>query len=262
MGDEAKENALFVASVAKAFDVLEVFRGGGKSLSLTDIIKRTNMGKSAVQRYLFTLEELGYIQKSSITKTYQLSIKNLSLAGGFLSQNIMIQAANPHLVELRKKLDARIGLSVMADNKIIYLIPLQSRSEAFQNDYPGFEVPIYCTTSGRVFLSCCSNEEALNTLENQDITQRTLTTKTDIASIMREIEKAKINGYCITEQEYIHGQLNIAVPIFQGSHLISACIVVVVPASQWDVDKVTKEVLPLLMDSARQIGTFNLHGNS
>lgn len=256
MSDKTKDNALFVTSVAKAFEVLEVFGVDIKSLSLTDIIQKTNMGKSAVQRYLFTLEKLGYIQKSPLTKTYQLSIKNLTLASGFLSQNILIKVTNPHLVELRKKLNARVGLSVMDDNKIIYLTPLQSSSEAFQNDYPGFEVPIYCTTSGRVFLSNLSNTEARNILENHERTKLTITTKTDVSSIMREIEQARVNGYCITNQEYFHGHLNIAIPIFQASHSIIACIVVVVPASHWDVDRVVKEILPLLRESARQIGTF------
>lgn len=258
MNGKINDSALFVTSVGKAFEVLEVFKVDIKSLTLTDIIQKTSMGKSAVQRYLYTLEKLGYIQKSSITKTYKLSIKNLTLASGFLSQNTIIQAANPHLVDLRKKLDARIGLSVMANNKIIYLIPLQSSSEAFQNDYPGFEVPIYCTTSGRVFLSNLSNIEASNILENQDCPSITTTTKIDVFKIMEEIKQAKINGYCITNQEYLHGQLNIAVPIYQTDNSITACIVVVVPVSQWNEDRLIKEVLPLLRDSARQIGTFNL----
>jgi IclR family pca regulon transcriptional regulator len=258
MNKEIKDNALYVASVDKAFKVLETFQLGSKTLTLTDIIQRTNMGKSAVQRYLFTLENLGYIQKLPQSKSYQLSIKNLTLASGFLFKNPLIQAANPHLVQLRKKLDARIGLSVISNNKIIYLIPLQSSNEAFQNDFPGFDVPIYCTTSGRVFLSRLENSEVYNILNNQNIVSRTPNTKTDINSIIEEIERVRVLGYCVTDQEYLLGQLNLSVPITLENKSIVACIVGVVPASQWSIDKVTTELLPLFQESARQISGMNI----
>jgi IclR family pca regulon transcriptional regulator len=97
-----------------------------------------------------------------------------------------------------------------------------------------------------------------NILNNQNIVSRTPNTKTDINSIIEEIERVRVQGYSVTDQEYLLGQLNLSVPIRLENKSIAACIVGVVPASQWSIDRVKTELLPLFQESARQISGMNI----
>ncbi len=59
MNDFDVNNPLFVASVDKAFRILQTFSSGQQYLSLTELTQMTGMNKSAVQRFTYTLEALG-----------------------------------------------------------------------------------------------------------------------------------------------------------------------------------------------------------
>lgn len=250
---DPKEHRLFVGSVEKAFDFLEVFDSNTKSLSLTELVQRTGLPKSAAQRYAYTLETLGYLNKDPESRRYRLSLKTLFAAGRFISQNEMIHAAYPHLVQLRQQLDARIGLSVQYQERIVYLIPLQSSREAYQTDYPGFSVPIHCTTSGRLFLAQQSDAEARSRLKVQERPALTPFSKTDIDDIMGEVSDARQQGYCITQQEYRIGNLNLGVPVFDREQKLAACLIAVVQTAHWDIQRLKQEAWPLLQETASRI---------
>ena len=66
------ENALYVGSVGKAFRVLDCFKGAAGDLSLTEIMERSGLDKSAAQRYAYTLSAEGYLQQNSQTRRYRL----------------------------------------------------------------------------------------------------------------------------------------------------------------------------------------------
>ncbi|WP_428543033.1 IclR family transcriptional regulator domain-containing protein [Profundibacter sp.] len=67
----------------------------------------------------------------------------------------------------------------------MYLIPLQSNKTAFRTAHPGFTVPLYCTSTGRVLLAFCPKEEAKDIIENSDRQKHTPFTITDVDLIMR-----------------------------------------------------------------------------
>ena len=64
----ASDPAWFVASVEKAFQVLRAFESRQRSLSLTEIADVTGLDKSAVQRFTYTLADLGYLKKDKETR--------------------------------------------------------------------------------------------------------------------------------------------------------------------------------------------------
>ena len=244
---------LYVGSVEKAFEVLQLFDINVLNLSLSEIVEQTSLNKSAAQRYVHTLEKLGYLFKNPDTKRYQLTIKNLFPASGYLNSNELIRIAAPHLVQLRLQLNARIGLSVLWEGRVVYLIALQSSKEASQYDYPGFNVPVYCTTSGRMFLTNNDVEENRDYLSKMERIERTHTTKTDVDEILACIATAKKQGFCTTDQEYRVGHLNMCVPVVHGINSIKACIVCVVRNSEWSMQELEKSALPKLQEASRLI---------
>lgn len=248
-----KNNPLFVGSVEKAFAVFEAFDANTPSLSLTELVQRTAMTKSAAQRYVYTLESMGYLSKNRVSKRYELSLKALLPASSFLSQNTLVSAANLHIVQLRQDLDARVGLSVLHGGKVVYLIPLQSISEAYANDYPGFTVPLYCTTSGRTFLSYQAEKTAVELLSSENRIPVTPHTITDMESIMNEVKEVRKKGYCITNQEISLGKLNISVPVLDREQNAIACIVAVFKTQSWNIETLVHDAWPVLQEAAARI---------
>lgn len=244
---------LFVSSIEKAFKVLEAFGTDRRDLGLVEIIERTGLNKSAAQRFTHTLFRLGYLNKDASTRRYSLSRRVLESANNFLRVDPLVNRATPHVVELRRRLNARIGLGCLHGLSAIYLIALQSNQAAFSSAHPGFRIPLYCTTTGRILLAHREEKEARAIIERCERRQLTQSTVIDTDEIMTEIGRAREQGYCITDQEIRIGDINLAAPVFDGSGKAVAAIAVACSKSEWSREDLVKKVAPLVMETARSI---------
>ena len=66
------EDSLFIKSIEKGFAILELFESVENELGLSKISKLTGYGISGTQRLLYTLEKLGYIEKTNGQKNIHL----------------------------------------------------------------------------------------------------------------------------------------------------------------------------------------------
>lgn len=247
------DDRLFVGSVEKAFRVLEAFGADRRDLGLVEIIERTGLNKSAAQRFTHTLHRLGYLEKDTSSRRYMLSRKVLESANSFLRVDPLVIKATPHIVELRRQLNARIGLGCLHELSAIYLIPLQSNQAAFRTAHPGFRIPLYCTTTGRVLLAYRKKDDARAIIERCDRKKITPTTITDTDAIMTEIENVRTQGYCITYQEMRMGDINLAAPVFDGAGNAVAAIATACFTSEFSREDMMTKIAPLVMETARMI---------
>ena len=250
-----KQDRLFVESVRKAFNVLEVFQSDQADLSLGEIIARTGLNKSAAQRFTHTLYRLGYLKRDPSSRRYSLTQKVLKSANSFLSVDALVNRAMPNIIDLRRQLNMRVGMGCLHGYSAMYLIPLQSNRAAFRTAHPGFEVPVYCTSTGRALLAFRDNHEARKIIENCNRQKHTPFTITDVDSIMSEIGKVQQNGYCITDQELITADINIAAPIFDSRGNAIATVTASGSKSSWTKSDLEKKASFLIMETARAISS-------
>lgn len=247
------DDRLFVGSVEKAFKVLEAFGTDRRDLGLMQIVARSGLNKSAAQRFAHTLYQLGYLEKDPSSRRYMLSKRVLESANSFLRVDPLVNKAIPHIAELRRQINARVGLACLHGMSAMYLIPLQSNQVVLRTTHPGHKIPLYCTTTGRVLLAHRGEEEARAFIESCDRQKVTPMTITDVERIMEEIRQVRAQGYCITDQENRMGDINAAAPVFDGDSTVIATVVAACSRSEWARKEVVAKVAPLVMQTARAI---------
>lgn len=252
---EKNKDRLFVGSVEKAFSILEAFGPDRRDLGLVEIMSRTNLNKSAAQRFTHTLLRMGYLKKDGASRRYALSKKVLESANNFLSVDPLVNRATPHIVDLRRQLDMRVGIGCLHGYNAMYLIPLKSNIAAFRTAHPGFEVPIYCTSTGRTLLAFRPEQEAREMIDSCNRPKHTPFTITSVEEIMSEIAKVRNNGYCITDQELVTADINIAAPIFDSSGYAVATVTASGSRSKWTRKNLETKAAFLVMETARAIST-------
>ena len=250
---------LFVESVQKAFRVLEVFESDQLDLSLVEIIARTGLNKSAAQRFTHTLHRLGYLKKDRSSRRFSLSQKVLESANSFLSVDTLVNRAMPHIIDLRRQLNMRVGVGCLHGQSAMYLIPLQSNKTAFRTAHPGFKVPVYCTSTGRALLAFRPDGEAREVIDACDRQKHTPFTITDVAVIMQEIANVRKNGFCITDQELVTADINIAAPIIDSKGVAIATVTASGPKSAWTRSELESKVAFLVMETAKAISYQGHH---
>ncbi len=235
--------------------MLEAFRTDKLDLSLVEIISRTGLNKSAAQRFTHTLHRLDYLKKDLASRRYSLSKKVLESANCFLSMDTLVNRATPHIIDLRRQLDMRVGMGCLHGRNAMYLIPLQSNRAAFRTAHPGFEVPVYCTSTGRALLAFGEYDQVKNIIASCDRKKYTPFTIIDVDEIMSEIELVRQNGYSITDQELITADINIAAPIFDTQGNAVATVTASGSKSKWTRNDLRTKVAVLVMETARAIST-------
>jgi IclR family pca regulon transcriptional regulator len=117
----------------------------------------------------------------------------------------------------------------------------------------GTRFPAYATSMGRVLLAALSDDELERYLTEatfERLTARTVTEPDRLRSIVREVAG---QGYAIVDQELEEGLRAVAAPIRGAPDVGTAAINVSAHASRVSMAAMRSQILPALLDTARQI---------
>ncbi|WP_144630193.1 IclR family transcriptional regulator [Bordetella genomosp. 13] len=248
-----RPDPLYVASVAKAFSVLEAFSHTLSDLSLSEISDLTGLDKSASQRFAHTLWRLGYLEKDERTRRFRLGKPVLDLGFSYLRASRMVELATPALVDLRNKCGERANLSLYDDTTLIYVIRQQSRREYFDGSLVGRRIPVFCTAGGRAVLAQLPEQEARAVIARSDLQARTPRTLVDPTLIMREVRKAAERGYGMAVEETTLGEITVGAAVTDATGRPIAAVHIAASTSDWTPDAFAQRCAPLAMETAQTL---------
>lgn len=250
---DPKSSALYVRSVEKAFAVLKAFDGGLRTMSLIEIATEVDMNKSAVQRFTHTLEALGYLAKDSASRRWHLTPRTLEFGTAYLATDSLIEQATSCLIELNHRTGESVNLSKPDGLDMVFLARYTSHARSFVHMPVGTRIPIYCTASGRAFLSALPDAQVRDYVQASHLHAFTPHTLIDSETILDRITEARERGFTTAAQEYYLGDLSIAAPILAADGCPLGAVNVSCPMSRWTLDAMVTDVAPTLMEMVRQI---------
>ena len=242
-----------VASIEKAFEVLEAFKERGRFMSLDELTRATGMHKSAVQRFTRTLRDRGYLEQDEATRRYALGRRVLELSYWFLRSHPLTERALPVLVDLRQALGERVDLTLPDAPFVVYAIRMQAKREIFRPALVGRRVPMFCTAAGRATLACLPEEEALRIVESSDRRAFTPRTRTDITEIMEEVRKARAQGFAWQCEEWLPAEMVAAAAITDAAGRPIGAVNVAASTAEWAPLEFERRVVSPLVAAAREI---------
>lgn len=249
----AAPDRLHVGSLDKALRVLEAFRSGRPDLGITEIAAIVGMTKSAVQRFVHTFTQLGYLARDPGTRRYRPGRRLLDLGYLYLQHHRMAELAAPYLIDASRRCGERVNLSEWDRADIIYVYRVPARVMTYANSVVGRRLPAYCTSGGRMALACLPEAEARQIVEASDRTPPTSRTLTDVDAIMERIAEARRLGYAYTDSEVLMDELAVAAPVLGGDGRPLGAVHISVYANHWTEARLRQELAPIAMETARAI---------
>ncbi|GHF39382.1 IclR family transcriptional regulator [Seohaeicola zhoushanensis] len=249
----SKNNSLYAGTLAKGLRLLRAFDETHSDLSLTDFVAITGLDKSAVQRLANTLHMEGLLVKDSKTRRYRPSHTWLEMAYAYYWSNPLVSSAMPKLIELSQQLGETVNLAELSGDHIIYVSRLPCKRTAFAATIPGRRIPAISTAAGRAILSThdrAARDEAIATWPIGAVTPRAIT---DRAEIGRLLEEATAQGYAISRDQMILNEVAISAPITGPNGRALAAVQCSVSAHSWTDDRLRRDILPALQDTANAI---------
>jgi len=248
-------NPLFNDSAQKALAVLEAFGRGRRVLKLAEAAELAAITKASAQRCIHTLEVLGYLRRDRRSTGWVLTPRALGIAHAYLSGYHLIEQATQHLVDLNRATGESVSLSEPDGTEMVFVARFPSHKRFLIHMPIGTRLPMYCTASGRAYLSALPAAEAQRLLRQSALQPLTPMTITDPRRIMELIEAAHIDGYASSDQECYRGDVTVAAPVIrEGGHPVGA-INISAPTSRWTLEEMRGKLAPLVMETARALSS-------
>jgi IclR family transcriptional regulator, pca regulon regulatory protein len=248
-------NPLFNDSAQKALAVLEAFGRGRRVLKLAEAAELADISKASAQRCIHTLEVLGYLRRDRRSTGWVLTPRTLGIAHAYLSGYHLIEQATQHLVDLNRATGESVSLSEPDGTDMVFVARFPSHKRFLIHMPIGRRLPIYCTASGRAYLSALPALEAQRLLRQSSLQPLTPMTITDVRQIMELIETAHRDGYASSDQECYRGDVTVAAPVIgEGGHPVGA-VNISAPTSRWTLEEMRAKLAPLVMETARAVSS-------
>jgi len=119
----------------------------------------------------------------------------------------------------------------------------------------GTRLPAYATSMGRVLLAGLPGDRLDAYLGAATITPLTERTIVDLDRLRAEVERTRIRGWCLVDQELEDGVRSIAVPIHNSAGRVVAAVNTSAHATRAPLATLHKSFLPKLRDCAAAIDT-------
>jgi DNA-binding IclR family transcriptional regulator len=249
-GADARD-PLFNQSVQKAFAILDAFGGERRALNLAEISVVVGMTKSSAQRCTHTLERLGLLTRNARVKRWVLTPRTLAMANAYLSGHPLVEQATTHLIDLNQATGESVSLSEPDDTDMVFVARFPSHKRFFVHMPIGRRLPMYCTASGRAYLSALAPAEAMRLVRRSSLQQFTPSTLVNPEAILEHIESARKAGYAWSDQECYRGDLTIAAAVLGDEGLPVAAINISAPTSRWKLPELRARFASLLIETAR-----------
>jgi len=246
------DERLFVGSVEKGMRVLELFNEHPSALSIGDIAQHTGMGRSAAQRFVYTLHRLGYLGKDSESKKYLPSLKLLGLVRGIHRHHPQRELAYPLLEKLARETRETVSWVELDGDEVVVLLNIPGAHITAINLPVGSRFPALTSSSGQVLLSQAPQAQLVKMLDalSPEVRARFGTrSRPEVLSIFR---KAAEEGHSFTEKNFGDDGVSVSVPVTDFSGRPIAALNVSTVRSRYDIAQVRKLILPRLELAARE----------
>ncbi len=146
-----KDTDYIVPALARGLSVLGMFSAQTRSLGMHDIAERLGVSTSAVYRILFTLTDMGYLDKNGTQ--YELGARVISDGFSYLASRDIVDVAMPHLNRLRDQSSLSCHLSIREQTDSLYLYRAFAAQRLSVNVPVGTRIACHCTAMGRMLLT-------------------------------------------------------------------------------------------------------------
>ncbi|MGH1480362.1 MAG: IclR family transcriptional regulator [Geminicoccales bacterium] len=235
MNDSDTENKN-IPTTLKALVLLEELTDHGKPCTPTELNRKLSFAKPSIHRLCRALEGEGFLIRDINGRRLTPGPRALRLATAILSSTDLRAARQAVLTRLSEEIGETCNLSLPDIDGMLYWDRVETRWPLRIHLQIGSRVPLYCTASGKMYLSSLQKTFLDSYLSSRQLERQASNTITDVANLERHLDQIRQDGYSIDNEEFIDGMVALAVPIKDASGRFCATLSFHAPSQRVDID--------------------------
>ena len=248
---EDTDQRLYVASVEKAMRVLSAFGPERRWMSLAEIAEASGIGRSAAQRFVYTLFRLGYLQRDPVTRQYSLAVRLLSLVRGMLAGHTMLERGQPVLAELARATGETVSWVELDGDEIVVVANIPSVHVTRVHLPVGSRFVALPSSSGQVLLWQAERSQLAAMFRRLRPAERERLPVPDATGLQAWLQRSHRTGYVLTERHLDALGVSVSAPVYDVQGRVAAAINISTLRNRHDAASTRRELVPRLLEAAR-----------
>jgi IclR family transcriptional regulator, acetate operon repressor len=246
-----KKAAPLDSPAAKVLAVLgSIARHGSAPVSL--LAQDLGLPIPTAHRICLELERLSYVQRLPGTRQWSVASMFVELAANVIAAAAGNAAADAILRRLSQEIGEMCSFAVQVGDEVVYVASTAVPHAVTLSFHAGRTAPLFCTSSGRLFLARLDDDALSRYLAETKLTAYTRFTVTNPKALMTEIRKVRKRAYATTSQQFVPHVVGAAVPVSTEDGTFFGALSLAAPDFRMRLNAVEK-LIPVLRRAAERL---------
>ncbi|MFV0332634.1 MAG: IclR family transcriptional regulator [Tropicimonas sp.] len=238
-------------SLGKVVSVLECFSVNERSLSLSEISRRTGYPKSTTHRLVAAMREVGFLDQDRERERYRLGLRLFEFGDLVLANLDVRREARPIMETLQQMTGQAVHLAVFDGYRAVVVHRAAPTRESGAQAGIIESAPVHCTSIGKAMLAF-QPEDVVERVLAAGLPRHTDQTITDPDHLRNELRDVHERGYAVDNEEHEPGGRCVGAPIRDQNGRVYAAVSV--SGSAWQItDKDVPNLAKVVVHHARVI---------
>jgi IclR family transcriptional regulator, acetate operon repressor len=246
-----KPKAKLDSPAAKVMAVLETV-ARLRAVPLHALAEHLDLPTPTAHRICRELERLGWLQRLPGTRMWTVARALVGLSADTLAGAANSAAAQAILRTLTREIGEMCTFAVQVDDEVVYIASAEAPQELTLSFRAGRKAPLFCTSSGRLFLARLDHASLARYLESAQCPAFTRYTVTDPKKLLAIIRRVRAAGHAVTEQEYMLHVVGAGVPVIGPDDAFYGVLSVAAPDVRCSTKRL-EQLLPMLKRAAAHL---------
>lgn len=247
------------SSITRVLEIIEAVAQAQRPMSAADLAEQLGIPKPSIHRLLAQLEGDGYLQ-SNMRGLLVPGDRLHEVALGVLYSGRFKAPRQAILQRLTSTIGETCGIAIPNGTEMIYYDRVQTERPLQVYLPVGSHTPVWCTSSGKLYLSSLPREQRLRIINNLPLRQFARNTLTNAGVLEAALLKIRADDLGTDNEEFVDGLVACAVPVKDRHDRLFACLFAHAPLIRKSMDELLSYV-PLLREAAAELGQMIDHAD-
>ncbi|AGN01233.1 transcription regulator [Salinarchaeum sp. Harcht-Bsk1] len=240
-----------VKAIGTALEILEILRDANGA-RVTEVADELGVSKSTVHDHLATLRERGFVERDG--DRYVVGLRWLRFGGHARDDLELFQHGQIPATNLARETEELSVLSAFYGTNSVPVYQARGSKAVTTDSYPGLELPIHATATGKAMLANLSTETFEAVLDEIDLDRHAKNTIVDEDELREDVQRTRERGFSLDDEERIDGMRGIGAPItHEGSGEVLGALAMTGPTHRVRGERFREEYPQLVSNVAREI---------
>ena len=247
------------SNLPRGLATLELLAQHIDGLPLHAIAKFLDTSRSTAHRVLAELVSCGYVRQHAEFTPYRLTIKMATLGLTYLADTGATELVQPVLDKLASATGELARMSFVEGERLIWVARAQGARGGLRYDAtsdPGEEVRLFCSSNGQAWLSCFSDEKALEIMLRQGFGEPGSfgpNAPRNIQAFLACLHEARSRGYAAVHDSYEVGISAMGAPVRHSvDQRVIGAVSMAGPTARLTPERM-EELSPLVLAAAAEL---------